>query len=236
MNRLDGRVVAIAGAAGGLGPTVTGTLADLGARLALTDVQQGRLDELVATLGVPEDRVDARVVDLLDEGATRAWAAALTERFGGVDAVAHLVGGWRGGQGLGDAPLEDWTLLHDLLIRTVQHTSRAFLPALKASDHGRFVLVSAAAAAHPTSTNAAYASAKAAAEAWTIALADELAPTAATANIVTVNAILTPRLREENPDKEYRTFTSAEDIAQAIAFLLSDAAAKMNGKRLSLHP
>ena len=98
------------------------------------------------------------------------------------------------------------------------------------------MLVSAAAAAHPTSTNAAYASAKAAAEAWTIALADELAPTAATANIVTVNAILTPRLREENPDKEYRTFTSAEDIAQAIAFLLSDAAAKMNGKRLALHP
>ena len=58
----------------------------------------------------------------------------------------------------------------------------------------------------------------------------------ATANIVVVNAILTPQMREENPDKPYPTFTSAEDIADAIAFLCSDAAAKMNGKRLALHP
>ena len=43
-------------------------------------------------------------------------------------------------------------------------------------------------------------------------------------------------MREENPDKPYRTFTSTEDIADAIAFTCSDAAAKMNGKRVALHP
>jgi len=229
-------VVAIAGAAGGLGPSVARALADEGASLALTDRDPSRLDDAVAELGLPDARVDARVVDLLDEDATRAWAQALTDRFGGVDAIAHLVGGWRGGQPLGEAPLSDWDWLHDLLVRTVQHTSRAFLPALKASGRGRFVLVSAAAAQKPTSTNAAYAAGKAAAEAWTLALADELAGTGATANIVVVNAILTPQMRAENPDKEYPTFTSAEDIAEAIAFVFSDAAAKMNGKRVALHP
>ena len=65
---------------------------------------------------------------------------------------------------------------------------------------------------------------------------DELAGTSATANILVVNAILSPQMRAENPDKEYPTFTSAEDIAEAIAYVLSDAAAKMNGKRLALHP
>jgi len=236
MNRLDGRVVAIAGAAGGLGPTVASALAQEGARLALTDVDQGRLDEVAGRLGLPSDQIDARVVDLLDEDATRAWAVALTERFGAVDALVHLVGGWRGGQPLDQAPLADWDWLHDLLIRTVQHTSRAFAAPLKASGRGRFVLVSAAGAQKPTSTNAAYAAAKAAAEAWTLALADELAGTSATANILVVNAILSPQMRAENPDKEYPTFTSAEDIAEAIAYVLSDAAAKMNGKRLALHP
>ena len=44
-----------------------------------------------------------------------------------------------------------------------------------------------------------------------------------------MNAILTPQMREENPDKPFQTFTSAEDIAEAIAYLISDAAAKMNG-------
>jgi NAD(P)-dependent dehydrogenase (short-subunit alcohol dehydrogenase family) len=236
LSRLDGRVAVVAGAAGGLGPVVARTLAAEGATLALTDVDQGRLDDLVRELGLPDERIDARVVDLLDEDATREWAAALQDRFGHVDAVAHLVGGWRGGTPLGEAPLDDWHWLHDLLIRTLQHTSRAFVDALKASGHGRFVVVTAAAAQRPTSTNAAYAAAKAAADAWTLALADELAGTGSTANLIAVNAILTPQMRAENPDKEYRTFTPAEDIAEAIAFVFSDAAAKMNGKRLALHP
>jgi NAD(P)-dependent dehydrogenase (short-subunit alcohol dehydrogenase family) len=235
LSRLDGRVVAIAGATGGLGPSVARRLAGEGATLALTDRDQGALDALAGELGLGDDRVDARVADLLDPAATEAWARALHERFGRVDGVAHLVGGWRGGAPLGEAPLEDWALLHDLLVRTLQHTSRAFLPALKASGRGRFVLVSARAAQHPTSTNASYAAAKAAAEAWTLALADELAGHDATANILVVNAILTPRMREESPDKEFRTFTSAEDLAAAIAFVLSDSAAKMNGQRVRLH-
>ena len=138
------------------------------------------------------------------------------------------------GEPLHTAPLEDWALLHDLLIRTVQHTTRAFHDALVASEHGRFVLVSAKQAQAPSNTNAAYAAAKAAAEAWTLALADGFAGTGATANIVVVEAILTQRMREESPGKEFPTFTPAEHIADAIAFLCSDGAAEMNGQRLLL--
>ena len=137
-------------------------------------------------------------------------------------------------QPLHEAPLDDWDLLHDLLIRTVQHTTRAFHDALVASPAGRFVLVSAKQAQAPSNSNAAYAAAKAAAEAWTLALADGFAGTGATANIVVVDAILTPRMREESPGKEFPTFTPAEHIADAIAFLCSDAAAEMNGQRLPL--
>ena len=236
MPDLDGRVAAIAGAAGGLGPSVARRLADDGATIAATDVSQERLDSLGDDLGLPEGRFDGRAVDLLDEDAARQWAADLRERHGGVDCLLHLVGGWRGGQPLAEAPLEDYHWLHDLLVRTVQHTTRAFCDALTASEHGRFVLVSSSQAQRPNGTNASYAAAKAAAESWTLALADSFKDTRATANIVVVNAILTPRMREESPEKEFRTFTSAEDLADAIAFVCSDAAAKMNGKRLSLHP
>jgi NAD(P)-dependent dehydrogenase (short-subunit alcohol dehydrogenase family) len=192
---------------------------------------------VVAELALPDDRLDARVVDLLDQDAAHAWAAALTERFGAVDALAHLVGGWRGGTTLRDAPLEDWALLHDLLVRTVQHTTRAFHDALVASGNGRFVLVSSKQAAAPTHDNAAYAAAKAAAEAWTLAYADAFreADAGATANIVVVNAIVTRAMREASPEKAYRTFTDATEIADAIVYLCSDAARKMNGHRLHLH-
>jgi NAD(P)-dependent dehydrogenase (short-subunit alcohol dehydrogenase family) len=88
----------------------------------------------------------------------------------------------------------------------------------------------------PENTNAAYASAKAAAEAWTLALADSFTGTNATANIIVVNAIETPQIREESPEAARPTFTPAEDLADAIAFLCSDSASRMNGQRLSLHP
>jgi NAD(P)-dependent dehydrogenase (short-subunit alcohol dehydrogenase family) len=235
MNDLDDRVIAIAGASGGLGPSVAKRLAAAGATIAGVDRSQEHLDALRTELDLPDDWFDARVVDLLDEQAARGWAADLRERFGAVDGLLHLVGGWRGGEPLAEAPLADYEWLHDLLVRTVQHTTRAFHDILVASPHGRFVLVSAAQAQTPDATSAAYAAAKAAAETWTLALADSFKDTPATANIIVVNAILTPRMREENPGKEYPNFTSAEQIAEAIAFLLSDAAANMNGKRLSLH-
>ena len=151
------------------------------------------------------------------------WCAGLVERFGRVDGLIHLVGGWRGGEPLHEAPLADWELLHDLLVRTVQHTTRAFHDQLAASEHGRFVLVSAKQAQAPSNTNAAYAAAKAAAEAWTLAFADGFEPGGATANIVVIDALLTPRMREEDPGKDFPTFTPAEHLAEAIAFLCSDA-------------
>jgi NAD(P)-dependent dehydrogenase (short-subunit alcohol dehydrogenase family) len=231
-------VIAVAGAAGGLGPVVCERLAGAGASLALTDRDQGRLDEVVAGLGLDDDRVDARVVDLLDGESASDWAAALLERFGRVDGLLHLVGGWKGGEPLAIFSLEDYEFLHDLLVRTVIHTTRAFHDALAASEHGRFVLVSSSQAQAPDGTNAAYGATKAAAESWTLALADSFrsAGSLATANILVINAIVTPAMREASPEKEFRTFTSAEDIAGAIEFLCSDEGQKMNGKRLALYP
>jgi NADP-dependent 3-hydroxy acid dehydrogenase YdfG len=238
MASLDGRVIAIAGAAGGLGPVVARRLAEAGASLALTDRDQAKLDELAAELELPEERIDVQVADLLDANATIGWVKAITDKFGQVDGLAHLVGGWKGGEPLHTFELADYEFLHDLLMRTLIHTSRAFHDPLAASDHGRFILISSTQAQGPDGTNAAYGATKAAAEAWTLALADAFAKAEsnATANIVVINAILTPQMREANPDKPYKTFTSAEDIADAIVYVCSDSAAKMNGARLELHP
>jgi NAD(P)-dependent dehydrogenase (short-subunit alcohol dehydrogenase family) len=236
MSNLSGRVFAIAGAGGGLGPVVAKRLADADANLALADRTQESAASVAQNLGLPDDRVDPYAVDLLDEAATNDWAAAAEKKFGHVDGLLHLVGGYRGGDPIDSFDLTDYDWLHALLVRTLQLTTRAFHDPLTRSEHGRFVLVSASAAQNPKNTNAAYASAKAAAEAWTLALADSFAGTNATANIIIVNAIETPQIRESSPDVDRPTFTPAEDLADAIAFICSDSAARMNGQRLSLHP
>jgi NAD(P)-dependent dehydrogenase (short-subunit alcohol dehydrogenase family) len=229
VSSLDGRVVAIAGAGGSLGPHLARGLAQAGATLALGDIATDRLERIEAA--------DRRGLDMLDPAAVAAWARDLEARFGHVDAVAHIVGGWRGGTPLQDAPLDDWEFLNNLLIRTAQNTSRAFHGALERSGKGRFVLMSARQAVMPTHDNAAYAAAKAAAEAWVRALAHGFAQgdSGATANIIAINALVTPEMRAAEPEKAFKTFTDAADIAEAVRFLLSDAGAKMNGQRLALH-
>jgi NAD(P)-dependent dehydrogenase (short-subunit alcohol dehydrogenase family) len=227
-------VVAIAGAAGGLGPEVARAMAERGDSLSLGERDDARLAETLDALALPGDRVLGHTVDLLSAESANGWVDATVGKFGRVDALVHLVGGWRGGSSIATAPVEDDAFLHDVLVRTVQVATRAFLPQL-AANGGRFVIVSSPQADRPSKTNAAYGSAKAAAEAWTLAFADELAPHGGAANIVRVNAIVTPQMREADPDKEFRTFTDASEIAGAISFLLSPAARKMNGQRLSLH-
>ncbi len=175
------RTVAVAGAGGALGP------------------------EVVRLLEAGGDRVSApsrEEVDLADPAAAERWAGSL-ER---VDALVHLVGGWQGG-----ADAEAWAFLHERLVLTLQHTTRAFLPALRASE-GRLVVVSSPQAAQPTWANAAYGAAKAAAEAWTLALAGEV-----TANVLRVKVI-----SERN----------AAVVAGGVVFLLD---APMNGQVLPLH-
>ncbi len=224
---LAGRLIAVAGAGGSLGPAVVERLSAAGARLALAGRDPAKLEALAPT-------ADVQSVDLLDEAAARSWANGIVERHGSVDGLVHLVGGWRGGTPIDEAPLEDWDWLQSMLVKTLQHVTQAFAGHLVASGRGRFVIVGSGQAQAPTSGNAAYAAAKAAAEAWTLALADRFRGTGATANVVVVGAIVTEAMRVESPDKSFATFTPAEEIAEAIAYLCSDAAASMNGQRLVL--
>ena len=229
---LDGRVIAVAGGAGNLGPTVVRRLAEAGSQACVCGRDRESLDALASEI---EPAIETDVVDLLDASATRSWAADLAKRHDGrVDGLVHLVGGWRGGTPIEEAPLEDWDFLSTLLVRTLQHATQAFAPHLLASGRGRVVIVSAGQAQAPTNTNASYAAAKAAADAWALALADRFKGTGATANLVVVGAIVTPAMREESPDKDFSTFTPAEEIAEAIAYLCSDDAASMNGQRVTL--
>ncbi|MEV6859746.1 SDR family oxidoreductase [Streptosporangium subroseum] len=174
---------------------------------------------------------DHRQVDLLDFDAVKNLAESIGAEHGRVDGVVHLVGGWRGSKTFAETRLEDWDLLHDLLIRTLQHVTLAFEPLLAASERGRFAIVSAKAAERPTQGGAVYGTAKAASEAWTLAFADALKGTASTANILVVKALVHDGMRAANPEKRFPGFTDVDDLAKAIDGLWDTDA---NGTRLDL--
>ncbi len=241
---LDGAVIAVAGAGGPAGKATLRRLAEAGAHVVGADSNPERLAESVdaARYAAGGSDVTGDIVDLLDLDATREWADRIEKNHGRVDGLVHLVGGWRGSATFTETDLGDWQFLHKLLIQTVQHTSLAFHDALLRSPNGRFVLVSAAGAARPTAGNAAYGAAKAAAESWTLALADsfrkaggESGPTAAAA-IIVVKALVHDEMRKERPNAKFAGFTDVSDLAQSIAGVWNWPAKELNGNRLWLTP
>jgi NAD(P)-dependent dehydrogenase (short-subunit alcohol dehydrogenase family) len=241
---LEGAVVAVAGAGGPAGHATLLRLARSGATVLAADADPVRLAEGVdaARFAHGGATVVGDTVDLLDLGATRAWAARTEKEFGRVDGLVHLVGGWRGAASFAETDLADWDLLSDLLVRTVQHTSLAFEAPLTRGGNGRYALVSAAGATRPTAGNAAYAAAKAAAEAWTLALADSFRRTAgdggpaAAATIVIVKALVTDAMRDRRPGAAFAGFTDVHDLADSLCGLWSRPTDEVNGTRLWLTP
>ncbi|MFF9076139.1 SDR family NAD(P)-dependent oxidoreductase [Streptomyces sp. NPDC014735] len=241
---LEGAVVAVAGAAGPAGRAALLRLAEAGATVVASDADAARLAEAVdaARYAHGGATVTGDTVDLLDLAATRDWADKTEKEFGRIDGLVHLVGGWRGSAGFAETDLADWNLLEKLLIRTVQHTSLAFHAGLQRSDRGRYVLISAAGASRPTAGNAAYSASKAAAEAWTLALADafrkaggEEGPRSAAA-ILVVKALVHDAMRAERPNAKFAGFTDVKDLADAIVGVWDRPAPEVNGKRLWLTP
>ncbi|MBP0460261.1 SDR family NAD(P)-dependent oxidoreductase [Streptomyces montanisoli] len=243
---LDGMVIAVAGAAGPAGRAAVLRLAAAGATVAAADADAARLKEVVdAAASAGSAKVTGETVDLLDADAARAWADGLEKEHGAVHGLVHLVGGWRGSKSFTGTDLADWDLLEKLLIRTAQHTSLAFHDALLRSGRGRFAIVSAAGATKPTAGNAAYGAAKAAAEAWTLALGDSFRKAAkaggdaeprAAAAILVIKALVHDAMRAERPDAKFAGFTDVKDLAEAIAGLWDRPAQEVNGHRLWLTP
>ncbi|MEU2560866.1 SDR family oxidoreductase [Streptomyces longispororuber] len=242
MSALDGAVIAVAGAAGPAGRATLLRLAEAGATVVASDADAARLAEAVdaARYAHGGATVTGDTVDLLDLDATRAWADRTEKEFGRVDGLVHLVGGWRGSANFTATDLGDWDFLQNLLIRTVQHTSLAFHDGLQRGGNGRYLLISAAGATRPTAGNAAYAAAKSAAEAWTLALADafrkeggEDGPRAAAA-ILIVKALVHDAMRAERPSAKFAGFTDVKELADAIAGVWERPASEVNGNRLWL--
>lgn len=234
---LTGKVVVVAGAPGSAGPPLVERLAGRGAVAVAVARDGDALDRLAASVrrGLPPGRVETEAVDLLDEQATLALARRVLDRHGRVDGLAHLVGGWRGGRSIIETDLADWGFLSDLLVRTLQHTTRAFHDPLR-SGAGRLCIVSSSEAGHPSATNAVYAAAKAAAEAWTLAVADSFTGSDAAAVILTVRALVTPQMRAAKPDKAFHGFTDVGDLAEEVCALWDTPAEQLNGQRLVQMP
>jgi NADP-dependent 3-hydroxy acid dehydrogenase YdfG len=161
--------VLVTGGSGASGIAVAGALLESGFRVFTAGSDRARIEAAAARAG---DGVTPLVCDL----ASLAEVHSLRDNLGAsavtIDAVIHLVGGWRGAKGIPDQSDDDWEFLEQAAITTLRNVSRVFYTDLAASRCGRFAMVSSTAVSRPAAATASYVAAKAAAEAWTMAMAE----------------------------------------------------------------
>jgi NAD(P)-dependent dehydrogenase (short-subunit alcohol dehydrogenase family) len=231
---LENRVAVITGATGGLGSVVTRVLAEHGANVALLDRNPDKLASLTKNLGLTESRFLARAVDLLDQSETKSAAEAVAARFGRIDFLLHLVGGWTGGKTILEAPADDLTFMLNQHVWTSLHVTRAFVPYLVGNGWGRIIMVTSPFAARPNAKGGPYAIGKSGQEALMLTLSQELKGTGVTANLIQAKTIDIKREKNTAPSSENASWTTPEELVSAILYLLSDEASTVNGAKIPL--
>lgn len=233
-NSLEGRVVIVAGAAGGLGSVATAAFAQAGASLALLGRSLDKLDELAAELKLPEARVLTQAGNLSEGSEVNSIADAILKKFGRMDVLLNFVGGWVGGKSVFDTKKDDLDSMLDQHLYSTYAMTRAFVPPMLKNKWGRLVAVSSPNASRPPGNNSPYAIGKSAMEALIISLAQEVKGSGVTANLVLVRTIDVKHERQINPSQENRGWTSPEEISATLLHLCSEEAGTINGARIPL--
>lgn len=236
--------VLVAGGSSASGIAVARALAQAGCTVYTVGSDPDRIAAAAAAAG-PE--VQPLTCDLASLPAVRRLHEELSRMAGGIDGVIHLVGGWRGAQGIADQSDEDWNFLESNSVTTLRNITRVFYADLAASPNGRFSMVSSTAVTAPSAAAASYVAAKAAAETWTMAVADGFRREAADAAeqrsaaeehsaavVLVVKALVDDAMRSRHPERTFPGYTDVEDLAAAVVGLFQKPAAELNGQRILL--
>jgi NAD(P)-dependent dehydrogenase (short-subunit alcohol dehydrogenase family) len=220
---MAGRVFAVTGAFGVLGSAVAKAAAAQGARIALIDfAREG------APLPAGGDVLILPGVDLTDANAAGAAIDAAADRFGGLDALLNIAGGFKW-ETVEDGSMASWYDLYRLNVLTASNASRSAIPHLKRSGAGRIVNVGSAAALKASTGMGAYAASKAGVHALTQALAEELKDDEVTVNAVLPSIIDTPANRADMPKADPAKWVAPDDLAAVMLFLASEEARAVTG-------
>jgi len=234
MANLENRVAVITGATGGLGSVVTRDLAANGANLALLGNDPGLLAALTGELSLPESRLLTCTVDLLDAAEAKSAAGTIVNRFGKVDIILHLVGGWTGGKTLIEVAADDLAFMLNQHVWTSFNVVQAFVPYLIRNGWGRIVMITSPFASRPNAKGGPYAIGKAGQESLMLTLSQELKGTGVTANLLQAKTIDVKREKVSNPSPGNASWTTPEELSAAILNLLSDEAGTINGAKIPL--
>jgi NAD(P)-dependent dehydrogenase (short-subunit alcohol dehydrogenase family) len=224
------KVIIVTGAAGNVGSALANLLASRGARVAAVDTSRDRLEAVTGALE-GSGHLALSGYDLTDAAASAALIAKVQSTCGRLDGVGTTVGGFAMAK-LSDAALDQWDAMFNLNVKTTWNIYRAAVPAIRQSGGGALVAIGSAAGLRGSAEMAAYSATKSAVLRLTESLADELRGDHIRVNAVLPTTIDTPQNRASMPGADMSRWVQPSEVAEAMSFLLSNAASGVTGALL----
>ena len=221
MRTLEGKVVVVTGAKGGLGTFVTEAFLAAGAQVV--GVSRSIRQEDFA-----HDGFTAMPAELSSSETARKVAADVVERFGRLDVLAHVMGGFAGGQTVAETDDATFEKMLELNYRAAFYIARAVLPQMRAQCGGRILAVASRQAVEPAAMAGAYSASKAALVALIRTIALENKDRCISANAVLPGTMDTPG----NPGPQ---FVKPAQVAAMLVHLASDEAAQVTGAAIPIY-
>lgn len=253
---LTGQVALVTGSGRGLGRAIAERLAELGAAVAVHDItfdapatfdEAQNLDEVVAAMTRFGGKAVGVTGNIADEAAVQALVTQAQAALGPISILVNCAGGDIGAHGGKPVPNDALNIpiddVHAMINRNLIGTmlvSRAVCPQMRERGSGAVVNIASTAAHVGLGDGVVYAVAKAAIVEWTRCLAYELRPYGVRVNAVSPGPTMTarffatrttdPRMRDESVKLDRYGLPS--EVADAVAFLCSDAARFVSGQVL----
>jgi NAD(P)-dependent dehydrogenase (short-subunit alcohol dehydrogenase family) len=219
---MTNKLAFITGASGGLGTHVTKALLDAGATVVglSPNIKQSNFDHPNFT---------ALPASLSSLDAAKKAVDTVIARFGRIDTLAHLVGGFAGGQAIADTDDATFQRMFDMNLNSAFHIVRAVLPHMRQAGGGRIIAIGSRAAENPGPKVGAYSASKAALVSLIKTVAVENKDSGITANVILPGTIDTPANRKDMPGADVSQWVQPASIASLIVWLAGDAAQDVTG-------
>ena len=217
---MSGRTAILTGVTGGWGRAVLDRFVSQGWDVCATT--RGEADAM-------GDGVLVVPADLTDAASAEQVVAACLDRFGRVDALACVAGGFAMSGPLHESSPEDWRGQMGVNLDTAYTMTRAALAPMVAAGSGSIVYVGSRAAVKPFAGAAPYIVSKAAVLALMGAVDAEVRTQGVRVNTVMASVVDTPRNRADSPDADFTAWTTGDQLARVIEWLSGDDSAPISG-------
>lgn len=238
------KVAVVTGGAGGIGQAVAGRLAKENQTVVILDVNGAAGGLVVAYLQKRGTNSAFSRVDVTQEAQVQSAVEKIKTEHGRIDVLVNVAGGSVHRHPLDEFPLHHWQAVIDANLTSTFLCCRAVAPLMKNQKSGAIVNISSDIAFSGDAGRSAYAAAKAGILGLTRSLALELASFGVRVNAVAPGRIATARVRANYTDAEWEAAAkriplghagAPEDVAEAVAYLSSDAAKHMTGQTIHVN-